>query len=303
MSLKKNLTYLWQKRFVVSAILLPVALFFGAWAFWYEPSSLTVKNYELKISGWNPSQNNFKIVAISDVHGGSNFVDEAKIQKVVELANQQNADLIVLLGDFVSQKFLKREELKMPMPLIADNLRGLRAKYGVFGVLGNHDAEYGDAKVRAELERVGIRVLENEAVVIEHNGENLILLGLPDILKVTSGWFNYAINGHEALQKTGANGNIIAITHNPDAFAYVAHDLLIDPNFRLMLSGHTHGGQVRFPIFGSLVVPSTWGQRYARGHVVENGRSLFVTPGIGTSIMPVRFRVPPEISVLTISAD
>ena len=68
----------------------------------------------------------------------------------------------------------------------------------------------------------------------------------------------------------------------------------------LTLAGHTHGGQVNLPVLGRLIVPSRYGERYAIGHVHENGRDLFVTPGIGTSIVPVRFRVPPEISLITV---
>jgi predicted MPP superfamily phosphohydrolase len=88
---------------------------------------------------------------------------------------------------------------------------------------------------------------------------------------------------------------IIALTHNPDVFPDVPARVAIT------LAGHTHGGQVRLPFWGSPIVPSRFGQRYAAGHVVEGGRHLFVTTGIGTSIIPVRFRVPPVIDVLTLS--
>jgi predicted MPP superfamily phosphohydrolase len=89
---------------------------------------------------------------------------------------------------------------------------------------------------------------------------------------------------------------VIALTHNPDLFPKLPADVA------LTLAGHTHGGQVNLPFFGRRVVPSEFGERYAVGHVQENGHHLFVTQGIGTSIIPVRFRVPPEISVLKISA-
>ena len=85
----------------------------------------------------------------------------------------------------------------------------------------------------------------------------------------------------------------ILLTHNPDVFPSVP------ARFQLTLAGHTHGGQVALPLLGPLIVPSNFGSRYARGYIVEKDRSLFVTTGIGTSVMPVRFLVPPEISVLT----
>ncbi len=87
---------------------------------------------------------------------------------------------------------------------------------------------------------------------------------------------------------------MILLTHNPDAFPSVPDRV------SLTLAGHTHGGQVNFPIVGRLQVPSRFGERYAAGHVLENGRELFVTTGLGMSILPVRFRVPPTIDVLTL---
>jgi hypothetical protein len=299
---KNFLIYFWRKRFVIYAVLSPFLLFFGLWAFWYEPSSLVVKNYDLKIKQWNPAHNNLKIVAISDIHGGSNFITEEKIRKVVELANERNADLIVLLGDFVSEQTFNRTELKMPVSALADNLAGLKARHGVFAVLGNHDFRYDLPKVRSELERIGIRVLDGEATVINHNGQDLTILGLAEVLKVNE-WYAFANQAKNALKETKAEGNVLALVHNPDAIAMISGGFLVSENLRLVLAGHTHGGQVRLPFVGSIIVPSSYGQKYALGHVVENGIDMFVTTGIGTSILPVRFGVPPEISVLTISAN
>ena len=300
--MRNFLIYFWRKRFVIYAVLSPFLLFLGLWAFWYEPSSLVVKNYDLKIKQWNPAHNNLKIVAISDIHGGSNFITEEKIRKVVELANERNADLIVLLGDYVSEQTFNRTELKMPVSAIADNLAGLKAKHGVFAVLGNHDFRYNLPKVRSELERIGIRVLDGEATVINHNGQDLTILGLAEVLKVNE-WYAFANQAKNALKETKAEGNVLALVHNPDAIAMISGGFLASENLRLVLAGHTHGGQVRLPFVGSIIVPSSYGQKYALGHVVENGIDMFVTTGIGTSILPVRFGVPPEISVLTISAN
>jgi predicted MPP superfamily phosphohydrolase len=299
--IRETLPRLRRKRFIVYAVLFPILLFVGGWAFWYEPSSLTVENYELKIKGWNPAHNNLKIVAISDIHGGSNFVDAEKIRKIVASANNENPDIIVLLGDYVSEETFNREKLKMPVSEIADNLAGLKAKYGVFAVIGNHDFLYNTRKVRTELERAGIRVLDQETVTINPNGQNLVILGLAEVLQVHD-WYAYAYGAKETMKKAKAEGNVLVLVHNPDALAMISGEFLISENLRLMLAGHTHGGQVRFPLIGSLIVPSSYGQRFARGHIKENGVDAFITTGIGTSILPVRFGVPPEISVLTISA-
>ncbi|MBC7797853.1 MAG: metallophosphoesterase [Pyrinomonadaceae bacterium] len=291
-----------RKRIILYSFitLIVVGAWLAAWAFWYEPSSIVVRNYEIKIAEWNPKLDNLKIVLISDVHGGSNFVDEARIREVVKLANSQNADLIVLLGDYVSQKS-NSADLKMSMATIADNLRGMNAKHGVFAILGNHDNWYDEKIPRAEFERIGYKVLENEGIVITQNDANLILLGLPDALKVR-GWKDYSDNAKSALSKINASGDIIVLSHNPDIFPIINTANPISDDFRLLLAGHTHGGQVNFPFFGALVVPSDYGQKYAKGHVVENGKHLFVTSGIGMSVFPVRFRVPPEISVVIVRA-
>jgi predicted MPP superfamily phosphohydrolase len=90
---------------------------------------------------------------------------------------------------------------------------------------------------------------------------------------------------------------VILMTHNPDVFP------LVPERVALTLAGHTHGGQVRLPFVGAPVIPSRFGRRFAAGHVVEGGRHLFVATGVGTSILPVRFRVPPAVAVLTLVAE
>ena len=97
-----------------------------------------------------------------------------------------------------------------------------------------------------------------------------------------------------ALAPVPEGAPVIVLTHNPDLFVRVP------PRVLLTLAGHTHGGQVNLPVLGRLIVPSHYGDRYAIGHVREEDRDLFVSPGIGTSIIPLRFRVPPEISLLTV---
>lgn len=273
----------------------------AAWAFIIEPNRLVVNDYDLRIRNWSPKLENFKIVAISDIHGGANFIDEAKIRRVVELANSQNADLIVLLGDYVSQQRADRSKLKMPMENIAQNLQGLQAKYGVYAILGNHDGWYNLLEVRKQLERNGYQVLENEAVSIEKNGEKLRIVGLPDSLSWKSPEDKNK-NAREALAKLNEQvGTVVVLTHNPDDIENNIGGNLPSPDTVLFLAGHTHGGQVRFPYFGAPIIPANHGQKYAAGLVRETDVDAFITTGVGTSILPVRFGVPPEIAVLTVN--
>jgi hypothetical protein len=228
-----------------------------------------------------------KIAVLSDLHVGSPHRSLANLSKVVAATNAEKPDLIVLLGDYVITGVLGGEFIE-PEP-IAAKLAALKAPLGVVAVLGNHDWWYNGERVRKALESNGIRVLENQNLQLTHQGQSFWLCGLADMW--TRG---------ERLLTTLAEirdaNPIIALTHNPDLFP------LMPARVGLSLAGHTHGGQVNLPLIGRPVVPSKFGRRYAYGLVEENGKKLFVTEGIGTSIIPVRFRAAPEIVMLTIKS-
>ena len=273
-----------------------------AYAYFVEPHRLVVNRSEITIKGWNPAFDGLKIVMIGDVHGGSNAVDKEKLRLVVEKTNEQNADLVVLLGDYVSQYRGNHQALKMSLQTIADNLAGLHARFGVFAVLGNHDGWYNDIEVASELNRVGYKVLQNEVAIIDNNGQHLRLLGFKDHLKLNKSWNETSSDAKKLLEPSG-EGDIIALEHSPDIMPVITGERSISPDLKLILAAHTHGGQIWLPVFGTPVVPSTFGQKYAYGHVKENGVDMFVTSGVGTSVLPIRFMMPPEIAVLTIRAE
>ncbi len=291
-----------KKLFSIISTVLIFGLLGVAYGYFIEPNRLVVRRSELKIKNWNPAFNNFRIALISDVHGGSNGVTAEKIRRVVQAANAENPDLIVLLGDYVSEE-LDHSKLKMPMAEVADNLNGLQAKHGVYAVLGNHDGWYGTEKVASELRRVGIKTLENEMALIERgDGEKIRLLGLKDHMQST-GWNNFVTEIRDVIVSNEQVGDIIVLEHSPDMLPVITEAMPDVHRLKLILNGHTHGGQVWFPILGALIVPSVYGQKFAQGHLVEQNVDVFVTAGIGTSVLPFRFLVPPEIAVLTVNAE
>ena len=277
-----------QKRLRISlaTILLLLAGIVG-WAFFIEPNRLVVRHETLQINNWPAELSNLKIAVLSDIHVGSAFIDDRKVQTIVERTNQLQPDLIVILGDYITGN--SRTSHRVEPEVFAPMLKGLHAPLGVYSVLGNHDWWYNGNKVRRALEANGIKVLENEVLKIDIRGTSLWLVGLADLW--TRG---QRIN--ETIAKVPEGQPIIALTHNPDIFPELPQRV------PLLLAGHTHGGQVRFPLIGTVVQSSEYGERYVAGHVVENGHHLFVTTGIGTSIVPVRFCVPPEIVLLTLKS-
>lgn len=253
-------------------------------AFWIEPDRFVVHREELSLPHW---KGDLKVAAISDLHIGSPHVDLEKLRMIVGRTNGEYPDLVVLLGDFViggpggsrgnrSADFIEPEK-------IAAELKQLKSPLGVFAVLGNHDHWYDGPRVGSALTSVGIPVLRNKAVRLEHAGNPFWLGGVADLW--TDGPY---VKG--TLTKTDPSEPVILITHNPDIFPDVPERVSI------LIAGHTHGGQVYFPFFGTPINTSRNG--YVRGHIVEGGRHLFITTGVGTSIAGARFGVTPEVALL-----
>lgn len=267
--------------------LLAAGSLLAAWAFVVEPDRLVVREAALSLPRWPADAGELRLAVVSDVHTGSPHVDAAKLDQLVEEINRLRPDAVLLLGDFVISDVAGGEFVGPEVT--AEKLNGLRSTHGTFAVLGNHDWWEGGERVWRALEGAGVRVLENDAVSFTHRGRRVWLVGLADL------WTRKPDVQGSLTKVTDDTSPVFVLTHNPDIFPEIPE------RAALTLAGHTHGGQVRLPLFGRPVVPSRYGQRYAAGHVVEDSRHLFVTTGVGTSIIPVRFRVAPEIALLRIT--
>jgi uncharacterized protein len=273
-----RLRILWPLFFLAAA---PLALD----AFWMEPSSLRLARTDIPLDA--PALKGLRIAVIADLHAGAPFIDAAKIDRVVAMTNAARPDLILLVGDYVIQEVIGGHH--MPIEEIAAHLKPLHAPLGVYAVIGNHDRWEDATHITAVIRAAGIPVLENASIRIPLLHGPLILVGVGDHRSDST-------NAARAMKGVAADAQALCFTHSPDAFPE------LPKSCALTIAGHTHGGQVWLPLLGRPAVPheSLYGQRYAIGTIRENGKTLFVSPGIGTSGLAVRFMVPPEISFLTI---
>lgn len=265
-----------------------VVVLLGLWGFAIEPAGLRNEDHVLVVPGWPVGCDGMRVAVIADLHVGSPWNGVDKLERVMDLTLAAEPDLVLLAGDYVIHgvvggRFEAPEE-------IARRLARLHAPLGVWAVLGNHDWWLGGERVRAALEHHGIPVIDNASTEISAGSCSFWLTGIGDL-------WEGAPDVDVALAGVPIDAAVIAFTHNPDIFVDLPERI------SLTIAAHTHGGQVDLPVLGRLVVPSQFGERFAAGHVIEGGRNLFVSTGLGTSILPVRFRVPPEVSVLTLRSQ
>jgi predicted MPP superfamily phosphohydrolase len=268
-------------------VLLLLALALGVWSVAVEPRQLRVHEVSVAVPDWPPTLAGLRVALLTDLHVGSPYIDLEKLARVVSLTNGAKPDLILILGDLMIDDVLGGKRI---LPEASAPLLGrLRAPLGVYAVLGNHDAWFDGPRVAAALNRTGVAVLDDESRPLDFRSNRLWIAGIGD-------FWTGRHDISRALRGIPPGEPVLAFTHNPDLFPQIPQRV------GLTVAGHTHGGQVALPFLGRPIVPSRYGQRYAIGLVSERGRRLYVSPGIGTSIIPVRFRVPPEITILRLVA-
>jgi predicted MPP superfamily phosphohydrolase len=274
----------------LAGVMLPATTVYAAME---AANGLSVTDYRLTPPGW-PAGQPLTLAVVADLHAGGPNMGLERIRQVVDAANALRCDLTVLLGDFfATHRFITEH---VPPPAWAAELARLRAPLGVHAILGNHDWWYDIKGTRAALAQVRIPVMENEAVLLGEGGRRFWLAGLGDQLAYRLGHsqFRGVDDLAGTLKRVTTADPVILLAHEPDIFPTVPERV------SLTLAGHTHGGQIRLPLVPPFWAPSEYGARFAYGHIVERGRHMIVSGGLGCSQVPLRLGVPPEIVRVTL---
>jgi uncharacterized protein len=236
---------------------------------------IEVTHHEVMIGDLPPSFDGYRIAFLTDTHVAA-FMRRGFYRECVERVRRFDPDLVLLGGDFVTWK--------RHIPLMAEVLlTGLEAKDGVFAVLGNHDYWAGSEQVRSAMSARGVQFIINHSVELRRNGDVMHLAGIDEIYRGEP-------DVDAAFAAVDPSRPCIGLSHHPDIIDY-----LDGRRFDLLVCGHTHGGQIRLPFFGAIVVPSVHESRYASGFQRVGKVLLYVSRGLG-SVPPLRILCRPEVA-------
>lgn len=262
-----------------------------------EPWSLKVRRYTLPIRALPESLEGMRIVQFSDPHLGprvpSSFYSHA-VQVVADL----RPDLLLLTGDYVHDGTDQIDEAaRLCRPMIE------AARIGAVGVLGNHDWWGDGPRMSQALRDQGVIMIDNDRVWLDPQTQRLTssrttgamaIVGLGDLTEDT-------LDFSKAFQAVDDEYPCLVLAHQPDTAEISVFTTPHAPRVDAMFSGHTHGGQVRIPLIGTPLVPSDYGSKYAGGVIQGPAFPVVVSRGVGMSLLPVRFGVPPEIVEVTLT--
>lgn len=263
-------------------MLLILGLILAAIAWRDTMSDPVVHRFDTALPGLPAGSQPITIVLMADIHVAGPDMPPSRVARIVEQVNALEPDLVLIAGDFISDKRTATHHYPTQQALAP--LRDLTPTIATIAVAGNHDHWRDIGGISQALSDAGILFMSNEARPIGP----LVIGGLDD-----------DFTGHADLPRTleamnGLIGGRIVLSHSPDPFP----DL--PANTGLLLAGHTHCGQIRYPWGGSPATMSRYGQKYSCGIVHENGNILIASGGLGTSILPFRFLTKPELWLITI---
>jgi predicted MPP superfamily phosphohydrolase len=269
-----------------------VAWLLGVWCVFIEPQRLVVRHITVASPLWSGPP--VRLGLIADSHVGAPAMSAARMAGIVTRMNDEHPDLVLLLGDYVGghAKAVHRSAANNAEVLKGiDAFKALKAPLGVVGILGNHDLWYGLGTIHQALTAANVTVVDNAAVAIHRPEGDFWIAGLSEFLVVRP-WVS--IGPVFATVPKGVPSILIA--HEPDAFVVPRQP------YAFMAAGHTHCGQVRLPFLTTLAI-GTYVERKLSCHLYTHGdQSLYVSAGLGESGLPMRFRAPPELDIVTLTA-
>ncbi|MBL8651653.1 MAG: metallophosphoesterase [Sphingopyxis sp.] len=250
---------------------------------WNASADPIVRPTNVELADWPAGAPPMRVLLVSDTHVAGPDMPPVRLAAILRRFNELKPDLILLAGDFHSGKTLSTRHYSAA-ELTAPYAQA-KAKYGVVAVLGNHDYWFQPEPIAKGMTAAGVTVLRNRAV---RRGP-LIVGGVDD-----------EVTNHDNLKRTYAAmdalgpGPRILTTHSPD----IVPDLPAPVD--VVFAGHTHCGQIALPFIGPLSYASKYGDRFACGAMVDKGQKIFVGAGLGTSILPLRYGVPPDVWLVTL---
>ena len=266
------------------AALAALSLAFVAYMYSNALSDPIVRRATIEMPDWPKNAPPLRVALLSDIHVVGPDMPPSRLARIVQQVNTLNADVILLAGDFVSDKRSAMRTYSGADGLAP--LANLRVPRGVYAVFGNHDHWRDAGEIGRALRKANVRILDNEAVTLG----GMRLGGVDD-----------EYTGNADLKRT-----VAAIRSAPGAKVLLSHSPDVGPatprNVTLILAGHTHCGQIRLPIFGAITYVSKYGDRFGCGLITEGSRRVVVTAGIGTSVLPFRLGAPPDVWVVTLKA-
>lgn len=255
-------------------------------AFYIEPRMLSMTRRNIFIPNLPAELDGLRIAHLTDFHYKPDK-DHPLLKKVVSAVNQEEVDLIALTGDYVNGSSPKRT---VEVPPLLDHIIKMKSRFGTFATMGNHDGwTAARSEYREQFEKAGGTFLINQNTRVMINGSPLYIAGTDYVWKGGA-------NAKMTLRGIPANAPILALVHEPDFF----DNMTAERDITLQLSGHTHGGQCRVPLIGYAPRTVRHGRKYIYGHYQRGNSQLFVSRGVGTTGIRVRFACPPELAILTL---